>query len=97
MTYPDCYHDAGKANLDSCKFSNDSVNVVQITPCGLAAGVILYLINQFSRDEKRHSTIGMTVFGRYRLFSFNLFDQLLHGLGLVSSRSLLGNFLLFCC
>lgn len=28
MTYPDCYHDAGKANLDSCKFSNDSVNVV---------------------------------------------------------------------
>ena len=28
MTYPDCYHDAGKANLDSCKFSNDSVNIV---------------------------------------------------------------------
>ncbi len=28
MTYPDCYHDAGRVNLDSCKFSNESVNVV---------------------------------------------------------------------
>lgn len=100
MTYPGCYHDAGRVNLDSCKFSNESVNVVPDNAVRVSRRRYFFCAQAPISTRRKKTvmpTVGMTVLGRYRLFSFNLLDQLLHGLGLVSGRSLLGNFLLFCC
>jgi len=54
MTYPDCYHDAGRVNLDSCKFSNESVNVVPDNAVRVSRRRYFFAhSHQSPRDEKR--------------------------------------------